>query len=529
MLNRKNLSCLSLSSALLACASPPAPHSHVESSAPIVETSRTSPPALVHAAPSGCEPSKKGTTYDVGPSQKYQALKDVPFEKLGPGDTVRIHHRAEPYREKLMVSGVGKPDAPIRVCGVRGPKGERPVLDGHKATTRASLDFPFDGHQPRGLVIVGHPNRRPWLEQPQHLVIEGLELTNADPSTTFFDKTGAEQPWSKNAAGIFVQRASHVTIRDCAIHHNGNGLFIGTSGADELTRHVLIEGNEIHTNASDSEWFQHNVYNEASNVTYQFNRFGPVRRGKQGELGANIKERSAGVVIRYNIIEDGAHLIGIVDSQEARGDNLKDPAFHETWIYGNLMIRGKQPGGALVHYGGDSGLTDTYRKGQLHFHHNTVVIKNATHPEYQPTVLFQLTTMDEKLDMVGNVVWTEKASSVERATLLLGGRDGACNGVATLQGNWISDGVTALPQPGPYLKVNARVDGFDASLRGADPGIGGIDAPVLRPAAGSPLLAQRPQRKVPPAHALTHEPGLGSGAPRRDAASAVPGAFSPAQ
>ncbi|MBK6519857.1 MAG: hypothetical protein IPG04_38430 [Polyangiaceae bacterium] len=33
----------------------------------------------------------------------------------------------------------------------------------------------------------------------------------------------------------------------------------------------------------------------------------------------------------------------------------------------------------MVHYGGDSGMLDTYRKGTLHFFNNTVVVENS-HP-----------------------------------------------------------------------------------------------------------------------------------------------------
>ena len=115
------------------------------------------------------------------------------------------------------------------------------------------------------------------------------------------------------AAGVFVERGDHVTIRACEVHDNANGLFIGTAGGDILTTNVLIESNYIHDNGLD-DYNKHNVYNEASNVIYQFNRFGPTRGGH----GNNIKERSAGVVIRYNWIEDGAHLIDLVDAQEAR-------------------------------------------------------------------------------------------------------------------------------------------------------------------------------------------------------------------
>src|SRR5689334_1806853 len=49
-----------------------------------------------------CEPGT-GTDYEVGEGGGQIASLDlVPWESLGPGDTVRIHHRTDPYRGKLL-------------------------------------------------------------------------------------------------------------------------------------------------------------------------------------------------------------------------------------------------------------------------------------------------------------------------------------------------------------------------------------------------------------------------------------------
>lgn len=437
-----------------------------------------------------CAPGT-GRDFPVGPGQKYTSLGDVPWETLAAGDTVRVHHRAEPYREKIMVTGVGRPDAPIRVCGIPGPKGELPVIDGDRATTRPSIDFPYEGHQVRGLVIIGKRHSAPYREQPEHILIEHLEIRNAAEPNRFVDRRGKDTPWAGNAAGIFLQRGSHVTIRGCVIHGNGNGMFLGTMGSEELSSDILIEGNYVYGNASPTDWYEHNVYNEVSGVVFQYNRFGPPRTGDRGTLGANIKERSAGVVIRYNFIEDGAHLIDLVDSQEARDPNVKDPTFHESWIYGNVLVRGKEPSGSMVHYGGDSGLFDTYRKGTLHFHHNTVIVKNAGYPGWQSTALFELSTNDERLDMRNNVLFTEKPPTAESPVVILGARDGVISGVAELSQNWLSTGVAPLDGfPGKPYERKARVTGFEASQRGTDPGFADIAKLELWPATGSALIGR---------------------------------------
>ncbi|OJY15891.1 MAG: hypothetical protein BGO98_24845 [Myxococcales bacterium 68-20] len=472
-----------------------------------------------------CAPGS-GRDHPVGPGQKYTTIGDVPWEKLEAGDTVRIHHRPEPYKEKFMVGSVGTKDAPIRVCGVKGPKGELPVIDGDGATTRPSLEYPYDGHQPRGLVFIGHRRSSPWLEQPSHIVIEGLEIRNAEPTRAFFDKNGQRTAWPELAAGIFVQRGSHITIRGCHVHSNGNGLFIGSGGGDELTQDVLIEGNHVHGNASPKNWFEHNVYNEASGVVYQFNRFGPPRKGPEGYLGGNIKERSAGVVIRYNWIEDGAHLIDLVDSQEARDRNLPDPAFHESWVYGNILVRGGQASGSMVHYGGDSGLLETYRKGTLHFFHNTVLVLNGSHEEWQTTAVFELSTNDQRLDMRNNVIATEVPSVPRRPTVLLGARDQVVAGIADLSGNWIAEDVSGFEGfAGKEPKRMAVLNGLDRALRGADPMFADLAKLDLRPSASAPLNGKG-VGIAPGMHAVTMQyVKHGRGEPRPKEDPPTPGAL----
>jgi hypothetical protein len=487
-------------------------------------TSAAPPPKAAFADATDCSHRGSGRDYEVGPGKRFEKLGDVPFERLAAGDTVRIHHRREPYREKLMIGGVGRPDAPIRVCGVRGPGGERPVIDGDGATTRPSLVFPYDGHQVRGLIIVGWRRSDPWKTSPEHIVIEGLELRNASPKHRFTDKSGKAAAYAQNAAGIFVQRGRNVTLRGNVVHDNGNGLFVGTAGGDELTEHVLIEGNYVYDNGSDENYYHHNVYNEASGVVYQFNHFGPPKAGPKGILGANIKERSAGVVIRYNWIEDGAHVVDLVDAQEAREPNLKSASFRESWMYGNVVVRGPAASGSMIHYGGDSGLEHTYRKGTLRFFHNTVVIENAAHKDWEGTAIFELSTNDERLDSRNNV-YVSDAPRPSRPVALLGARDGVVSGKATFAGDWIREGISATA--GHKAKVVATPEGLEGGLRGKDPGFVGLARRDFHLAAGCPFVG----KGVPlafPEHPLGMQYAAhGKGEARPNRGAPTPGAFSP--
>jgi len=427
-----------------------------------------------------CSHQGSGIDYQVGPGKAFENIGDVPFESLLAGDTVRIFWRAAHYHEKLMIGGVGTADQPIRVCGVAGPNGELPVIDGDGATTRPSLQFPFDGHQSRGLVVIGHEHDAPYDEQPAHILLESLEIINASPENPYIDKYGQTQTYFDSAAGVFVQRADDVTVRGCVVHDNNNGLFIGTSGDTELTQRVLIEGNYIHSNGSLTDYYHHNVYNEASGVIYQFNRFGEPRAGAGGEvLGANIKERSAGVTIRYNWIEDGAHLIDLVDAQEAASSTLPMPTFHESFIYGNVLLRTGTHKGSMVHYGGDSGIFEHYRKGTLFFYENTVIVNNEGGADYDRPAVFQISTNDETLVAANNIFYSPVAPGALSPIVLLGVHDGSTDGVASFVGNWVTTGWSPF-DPFPGSNIVAEVSGLGGSIFGASPGFLGADVGDFR-------------------------------------------------
>ena len=110
------------------------------------------------------------TTFEVGPGKTYANVGDAPLESLVAGDTVLVYYRATPYREKFVIGGSGTQAAPIRVSGVLGPNGERPILDGSGATTRAQLNYPSRG---RGIIKIGYSNV-PYAVDPKWIVIENL-------------------------------------------------------------------------------------------------------------------------------------------------------------------------------------------------------------------------------------------------------------------------------------------------------------------------------------------------------------------
>jgi len=319
------------------------------------------------------------TDYEVGPGQAHTSIGDVPWESLDPGDRVLIHWRANPYREKWVIGRSGSPDQPIVVRGVPGPQGQRPVISGEDATTRQALNY---WNEPRGVLKVGGTSI-PSDIVPAHIVIEGLEVRSARPGFFFTDDGGnGGQEYTNNAAAIYVEKAEHLTIRDCVMRDAGNGLFIGVSDGD--TQDILVEANHIYDNGIEGRIYEHNSYTSAIGITFQFNHYGPLRTGCGGN---NLKDRSAGLVVRYNWIESGNRQLDLVDGEDSA--TVVDAAsYRETFVYGNVLI---EPDGAgnsqIVHYGGDSGNEAIYRKGTLYFFNNTVVSTRAGN-----TTLLRLST-----------------------------------------------------------------------------------------------------------------------------------------
>ena len=109
------------------------------------------------------------TVYQVGPGHAYDSIGAVPWESLAAGDSVVIHWRSEPYREKWVICRVGSPAAPIVVRGLPSPTGELPVVSGENATTRPQLNY---WNRERGVVKIGGANVPPDC-MPAHIIIEG--------------------------------------------------------------------------------------------------------------------------------------------------------------------------------------------------------------------------------------------------------------------------------------------------------------------------------------------------------------------
>jgi hypothetical protein len=129
------------------------------------------------------------------------------------------------------------------------------------------------------------------------------------------------------------------------------------------------------------------------------------------------------------------------------------PAYRRTLVYGNVIIENEDEGNnQIVHYGGDSTKTAGYRKGVLHFYHNTVVSKRS-----RSIALFRLSTPDETVECHGNILHaTSKGKNLSLMCKV---------GVLKMGKNWLTAGW--VPTVDDFT---GQIETHQPSVEGAEPG-----------------------------------------------------------
>lgn len=443
------------------------------------------------AATSACARGS-GRDYQVGPGAGQLAtIGEVPWNSLGAGDTVRIFWRPTPYKEKFLITGHGSKGAPIRVCGVKGPNGERPIIDGKNATTGSKIDFGTQLlFQSRNVIII-KGKAGDYEDRPEYIEIEGLEITGQHATYSFKDNTGTSRPYDKANFGacLWIERGHHVVVRDNVIHDCTNGIFSRSIDPDRpgneflTTKDLLISRNSIYDCGVVGGDHEHTSYIQSIGVVYELNHYGPLRAGAKG--GA-LKDRSVGTVVRYNFIEDGARSLDLVEAEDFGKTATANPAYRTTFVYGNV-IRAKGPGGTAIHYGGDHyGAKPTehwgeplFRKGTLYFFNNTVLFTGTG-----SFAVFDLATTDERAEVFNNVFYGENAQIVLRGSWGEGDSPTyVAGGKINLGRNWIKSGW--LPNHASNPLAGSVLTGTENVIVGAD---APIDSKTFAPVAGSPII-----------------------------------------
>lgn len=387
----------------------------------------------------------------------------MPWATLQAGDRVYIHWRSAPYKEKWVINRQGTANARIEIIGVSGPNGEQPIIDGNGAVTPLGLDY---WNEDRGVIKIGGSSI-PADGLPSYITIENLEVRSAHPSYQFTTDNGSVDTYVDNAASIYVEKCANLIIRNCTLHDSGNGLFIGAFNGQ--TENVLLEKNHIYGNGIVGSSFQHNSYTSALGIIYQYNRFGALRNGADGN---NLKDRSAGLVVRYNWIEDGNRQLDLVNAYDV-AELLSETSYDSTFVYGNVLIESDGEGNSqIMHYGGDTGPVSTYRKGDLYFYNNTVVSTRTG-----TTTLVRLSSNDETAHIFNNVFYPTASGSNFAIT------DGS--GTANLNHNWLKTNWVDC-----HCAPSGTINDLGNNLNGNDPLFQNFSSQEFKPQTGSPLINQ---------------------------------------
>lgn len=292
-----------------------------------------------------------GNVIQVGPSRQCKTIASA-VAKANAGTTVVVDPGT--YNECFKVKGAGTAAAPIRILGVSGPNGERPLIDGNGVVLSGV------GPTPRALIQI----------EGEHVVVENLELKNA--------RNG------NNGAGVRMNGSTFATVRNCKITYCDMGI----QGGDKET--ALIERSEVAFNGTkDYDGYSHNFYMIGNTVVLR------ECFVHDSLFGQNFKSRARYNELWYNYICDSEEgEIGLIDDKETEQPNSNGV------LVGNLVVSKVRGGNRNASKYIDFG-TDTGKKhdGTLYCFHNTFIAGT-------PRVTFVgLSTPDVKAVLINNIFW----------------------------------------------------------------------------------------------------------------------------
>lgn len=412
------------------------------------------------------------TDYHVGPGQTYTSIGAVPWYTLAAGDTVYIHHRTEAqggaYHEKVLISSRGTPDNWIRVLGVPGAGGERPVISGQNATTSTNMHHrwqtPTDV-QYLGLMQIMVRSGATY-DIPGYIEIAGIQFQDVYPGMGFTAENGASSDYITFSSCLYMRAPHHVLVRDNVFTNCGQGVYNWAGDGSDLNAYygaiptgIVIRGNHFYGNGGASAGTEHQVYTESDGVIIEHNRFGAMR---SGALGSHIKDRSAGTVVRYNFIEEAAYgwYVDLVEPENAWSVlGSSNPRYGEDFVYGNVFINNTNNSPNWIHWNEDhqQGTRGrAYKPGARLTLYNNTIVHNRTAPGSPATNLVntnfgaqtcQAAPLPGVIDVRNNLIVANPGSTANVPSIRFGfcGSEHFDFGV-----NWVSPGWATHRAGAPY-------------------------------------------------------------------------------
>ena len=396
-------------------------------------------------AVSAMAPGVQAARYEVGPGLTFTNLGSVPWTTLAAGDTVDIHYQPGGYHEVILLCNSGAANAPITINGVPDPvTGALPVLDGSHAVTATNVPWSDASLNTQGVLVVAPSASQPYGYLPSWIVIQNLEVRNADPGNTVTQSAGVAAPFDLTAGAIYAEFARHFTVQGCVLHDSANGLFCGSENNDvnEVSADVLVQNCWLHDNGYAGNYNGNDLTTECQGIRVQYCLLGALRAGASGDL---ITDRSSGTVLACNeFIVDGA-AFWLASTENGVGVIDADPAYHTNYVYGNVFYNPTNSSTGELFLYDALYFQNSPRNGTLFFYNNTVV-NQASSAERYNTSLFSLP--DEPTAQAWNLHDTVDCRNNLFATIAPNGGSSAGGmtllnsdaGTINLGTNWISPG-----------------------------------------------------------------------------------------
>ena len=311
-------------------------------------------------------PIASAATYEVGPGKPYATPSAVPWESLQPGDPVLIHWRAHAVHGQvgdLPPGHRGRADHRSAACRTRPASCRSSTATARRRAWRSTTGARRARDQDRRRQ---HPGRH-----------DAALHRRSRTSTSAARARPTRSPTTAAASAVLRGQRRGDLHREGRAHHRSATTSCTTRAtACSSARPSRTSRATSWSRATPSTTTATSAASSSTTTTPRrsASSFSSTASGRRRRArgGNNLKDRSAGLVVRYNWIEGGNRQLDLVETDSATIQN--DPAYRKTFVYGNVLVETDGAGNRqIVHYGGDNGTTSNYRKGTLHFYQNTLV------------------------------------------------------------------------------------------------------------------------------------------------------------
>jgi hypothetical protein len=175
-------------------------------------------PNLTEPVDCTVDPQSTGKVYEVGPTQEYKTLASVPFPKMTPGSTVRLHNEdttgkaPTEYHEFVQIQTAATATQPVRMCGVPDAAGNEPIIDGAHATGRSDTSKYAAGYGLVTLHSAGYWAYWPNYNSAAFIAVEGIHLRNANKGFSYTAPDGSQAKWGDFSACIRVNQGHNTSF-----------------------------------------------------------------------------------------------------------------------------------------------------------------------------------------------------------------------------------------------------------------------------------------------------------------------------